>query len=140
VRVYNLTDVPTPALSARGLVGARLKVGSVEVLPGEYRDVPSLSANEQSFLLCGALSVGEPPAWYRAKKSVVPTPHEPTSEVSSSPPTELGPPASEGAEHVHTAETVSPGAGLVSEETHEMMAAPPAPMKKSVKKRKRGSR
>lgn len=88
MRVYNLTDVPTTALSARGLVNVPLKVGGVDIPPGEHRDVRSLGADEQTFLRCGALSVGEPPSWYRAQKALVPAPMPPPSppEEPSSPP------------------------------------------------------
>ena len=136
MRVYNLTDVSTPALSARGLVGAKLRAGGVEVLPGGHADVPSLSADEQIFLLCGALAVGEPPAWYRAKKAVVPTPHEPTAEVpSSSPLVELSVEVGDEPQAERTAEPAAPEAEAVSEETD--LAPEP---KKPARKRKRGSR
>ena len=115
MRVYNLTDVSTVALQARGLVGVTIRVGGCDVPPGGFWDVAKLTADERVYLLSGALCVGEPPAWYRARK---PPPSEEffvlkASEEESSPPP--GPEMrievenEEPESDEHTSETLIPG-------------------------------
>lgn len=77
MRVFNLTDVPTPALAACGLVNASIMVGGCSIPPGGNDNVERLGADDRRFILCGAISIGEPPPAYRAAKAVRPTPTTP---------------------------------------------------------------
>jgi hypothetical protein len=112
VRVYNLTDLVTPSVSAWGLENTTITVGGVPIPPGECADVPQLSGDDQVFLRRNAIAVGEPPSWYRIKKAAVPAPlaPEPAPVVVEKPPAvSPDPPTPEVEEHVHTAETMMPG-------------------------------
>lgn len=67
MRVYNLTDVPTPALQQRNLVNRHLVVGNRMSNPGEYVDVedtPSMRARLRSVVELGALALDTLPPRY----------------------------------------------------------------------------
>lgn len=40
MKIYNLTDVQTPALIQRGLVNVKIKVGPEVISPGSWAEVP----------------------------------------------------------------------------------------------------
>lgn len=91
MKVYNLTDVPTPVLEARGLVDTPISVGGKSVQPGGDVTVASLNADEATFVQCGALAVGEPPASYRIAKAAFPK----AVEIEQAPPPPPPPPPPE---------------------------------------------
>lgn len=73
MRVFNLTDIETPVLTQRGLVGQHIAVGSRMVAPGEYVDVEDTESVESKLeyvLTVGAVSVGVlPPAYVMARQA-----------------------------------------------------------------------
>lgn len=74
MRVHNITDVPTQALKAAGLVGVSLRVGDTIIRPGESEVVPSLGTNADRYMRVAAIHVGDkPPAGYTpAEKPAAP--------------------------------------------------------------------
>lgn len=67
--IYNLTDVPTRALEARGLVDMQLAVGDILIPPGgfaEVEDAEQYKAAIPHFFTHGALHIGELPSEYVA--------------------------------------------------------------------------
>ena len=87
VRVFNLTDVQTPALHARGLVNVSLTVGGKTVAAGKDDEVVKLTAVEYKLVASGALAINELPAAYVKAKAAQPAPEPPA------PPPAPGPPA-----------------------------------------------
>lgn len=99
MKVFNLTDVPTPLLERRGLAKTAFKVGSTVVVPGSSVEVKDTGANRQelaSFIAAGAASIGRPPKGYepapkeklQKKESPKPNPlpvPEPSSLIASKP-------------------------------------------------------
>ena len=69
MRVFNLTNEPTPVLKSQGLVNVPLRVGSVTIKPGESEEVPKRTSIPQRYLDCGALAVNEPPSSYSVPKA-----------------------------------------------------------------------
>lgn len=71
-KVYNLTDVSTPALEQRNLVAKHLAVAHRMVNPGEYVEIPTeqFQLAQVAYLLqVGAVSVDQiPPAYAQAKQ------------------------------------------------------------------------
>lgn len=68
MKVWNLTDVATPVLQQRALVGVLVRVGDADVAPGAYADVKDnakLRAELGPLLLIGAVCLGEPPESYK---------------------------------------------------------------------------
>ncbi len=61
MRVYNLTDVPTQALSAAGLVNVPLNVSGVIIQPGENKEVPVLGPDADRYIRVTAIHVGDSP-------------------------------------------------------------------------------
>lgn len=80
MRVFCLTDVETPTLQVRSLVGTSVNLGGVIIKPGESMEVPKVSPSEaQPLLQAGAIAIGQAPAWYvsaKAAKPIVPIPIE----------------------------------------------------------------
>jgi len=74
VRVHNITDVPTQALKAAGLVCVSLRVGGTIIKPGRSEVVPSLGTDADRYIRVAAIHVGdEPPEGYApAEKAAVP--------------------------------------------------------------------
>lgn len=67
MRVFNLTDIETPTLKQRGLVGQHFAVGTRMVAPGEYielPDTPSTRADLHYLLTVGAVCLDTPPPPY----------------------------------------------------------------------------
>jgi hypothetical protein len=131
MRVFNLTDVSTPTLVGCGLVNTSIQVGGRSIPPGGNETVEKLSADDRRFVLCGAISIGEPPPAYRAAKAVRPAPAVPEPLVEVEVKVEEEEPAEEPDAEVDE--------GLASAETHDMMGAPPQ-SKKPSRRKKRGSR
>lgn len=72
MKVFNLTDMATPELQARGLVNQPLVVGSALVPPGgevEVADTEILRRDLVCFTGVGALSVGARPPEYLVAKA-----------------------------------------------------------------------
>lgn len=66
MKVFNLTDVPTPLLERLGLVRVSLRVGEETVPPGGQVDVPDRYQAEISTLVrVGAVAIGSRPAGYQ---------------------------------------------------------------------------
>jgi len=68
VKVYNLTDVETPALKQAKLLRQTIAVGRTLVRPGEAVDVLKevlLTRDAKHFLAVGALAQEKVPAAYR---------------------------------------------------------------------------
>lgn len=79
MRVYNLTDVPTPALRAAGLVNVPLKVGGITVQPGESVPIRSALGATGRYIRVGAVHVGDaPPKGYTP--AAAPVVEEPAGE------------------------------------------------------------
>jgi hypothetical protein len=119
VRVFNLTDVPTPTLVGCGLVNTAVQVGGRSIPPGGSENVEKLSADDQRFLRCGAISIDEPPPAYRAARAVRPAPIVPDTLV------EVEVKAEEETTEEETTEEPEP------EEETEEEASEPAPEKRS---------
>lgn len=72
MRVYNLTDIPTPTLTRHGLVNQCLVAHRRVIAPGEYVDVEdndSMRARLAHLLTVGAVSIDQlPPAYLRDKQ------------------------------------------------------------------------
>lgn len=70
MRVFNLTDVSTPALEQYGLVGQHIAVSGRMVNPGEYADVedtPTSRDNLSHLLRVGAVAIDKlPPPYVQA--------------------------------------------------------------------------
>lgn len=67
MRVFNLTDVGTTVLEARGLVSQHIAVAGRMINPGEYADVEDTAmvrAAIAELLQVGALSIDQPPPPY----------------------------------------------------------------------------
>jgi hypothetical protein len=77
MKVYNLTDVETPALIQRGLVNQHIVVGKRMVNPGEFVEVADTlhTRGKLMYLLTvGAVSIDQvPPNYVRSKQSAVPS-------------------------------------------------------------------
>lgn len=72
VRLFNLTDVPTPELESRGLVNVPLIVGRTILAPGEevHLELDGFTQpHVDEYVRLGAMSAGELPASYRVKKA-----------------------------------------------------------------------
>lgn len=121
MRVFNLTDVPTPTLVGCGLVNTAVQVGGRSIPPGGSENVEKLSADDQRFLRCGAISVGEPPPAYRAARAVRPAPAVPDTLVEV---------------EVKVEEEKVEEVKEEPEDVHDGMASPPRPARRG--KRKRG--
>lgn len=71
MKVFNLTDIETPILKSRGLVGVPIAVGSTLIAPGgeaEVGDTEMIRRDIVCFTAPGALSVGvRPPAYLVAQ-------------------------------------------------------------------------
>lgn len=81
MKVFNLTDVSTPALVAQGLVGQQIVVGAQLLPPGGFAEVEDTHHRRQqlaSMVALGALSIDKlPPAYIRAKSDMAPPPPPP---------------------------------------------------------------
>jgi hypothetical protein len=83
--VYNMTDVSTPALKQRGMVGITIAVGPKLLPPGASGAIPDedlkrLLGGLQKLVTLGALAVNQLPAAYvtaRASKVAAATPAAP---------------------------------------------------------------
>jgi len=67
VKVYNLTDVPTPVLEKHRTLDQHIAVGNRMCAPGEYieqEDTPTLRENCRHLVSIGALSIGLVPPPY----------------------------------------------------------------------------
>ena len=91
MKVFNLTDVETPSLKQRGLLGQSIAVGDKLLAPGGEADVDEETLTRvrpelQHMVGLGTLALGEPPAEYKvakekAKKPVAqPEPEAPVLE------------------------------------------------------------
>jgi hypothetical protein len=70
VKVYNLTDVPTPALKRAGLCSVDIHVKGQVIPPGKFLDLFTVPHGEVArYLPCGALCLGTPPAAYLKAKA-----------------------------------------------------------------------
>jgi hypothetical protein len=74
VKVWNLTDVPTPALEEQRLVNISIVAAGTVLAPGGDVDVPASAAHQlkvelSSFLNLGALHIGALPKAYVAAKA-----------------------------------------------------------------------
>lgn len=71
MKVFNLTDIETPTLKAKGWLGIQIVVGNANIGPGEEADVGDTAFIRRdllSFTPHGALSVGvRPPAYLLAQ-------------------------------------------------------------------------
>jgi hypothetical protein len=72
VKLFNLTDVPTPALTQQGLANQTLVVRSSIIQPGEWVDAADDAATRRDaahYVGLGALAVDQlPPAYVVAKE------------------------------------------------------------------------
>lgn len=71
MKVFNLTDIGTPILKAKGLVGKVLVAGRVMVEPGKMVEVgedPVTRRDLQYYVECGAMAVDVLPAAYTVAK------------------------------------------------------------------------
>lgn len=77
MRVYNLTDVPTPTLERHGLVNQSIVVHRRIAAPGEYVEVEtsdSMRVRLSHLLTVGAVSIDQlPPAYLKARQLAVPS-------------------------------------------------------------------
>lgn len=109
MKVFNLTDVPTTALTSRSMVNVPVQVAGVVIKPGTMADVPDKPAIRslirQQFETIGVLSMDAVPKGYtgaaaeskppkKAETEVAPTEPAPTTQPSSTQPGE----GSEGTE------------------------------------------
>jgi len=72
MRVFNLTDIQTPALERQGWVGNTFVVGKTPIAPGKYEDVPRTVENLrklQAALRVQAVAVDQPPPTYLVNKA-----------------------------------------------------------------------
>jgi hypothetical protein len=83
VRVHNITDVPTQALKAAGLVCVPLRVGGTIVKPGESEEVSSLGTNADRFIRVAAIHVGDKPPEGYAPAEKAEAPQRKVLEVST---------------------------------------------------------
>lgn len=72
MRVFNLTDVPTPALRANGLVDTSVTIGGVTIAPGKDEMVRSVVPADQRLFSIGAVSYTQPLSYLRAKAAKAP--------------------------------------------------------------------
>lgn len=74
MKIFNLTDVPTPALKNASLVNVSIKVGKYDIKPGEFVEMPFLPASAAKFRRVDAIFAGEkPPKKYiEAKEKLFP--------------------------------------------------------------------
>ena len=71
MKVYNVTDVSTPRLEARGQVNLAVTLGGVLIPPGECREVPP-KYRAEALRYMGALVVDHLPAEYLKGEKVAP--------------------------------------------------------------------
>lgn len=67
MKVYNLTDVPTPVLEQRGLNDKQIAVGNRMVAPGEFvevEDTPDMRSKLEYLLTVQAVSIDNAPPPY----------------------------------------------------------------------------
>ena len=72
IRIFNLTDVPTPPLTQYGWLNQTFIIGRESVAPGNYLDVPDTEyarAKIRTPIRVGALCVGQPPPTYLQNKA-----------------------------------------------------------------------
>jgi hypothetical protein len=80
MKVFNLTDVETPRLKQHGMVNHTFGVGTLLLGPGDSGELPDAQGHArrpevQKLVSVGALSVGElPPAYLAKKKALAPKP------------------------------------------------------------------
>lgn len=132
MRVYNLTDVPTPVLVSRELVHAPVQVGGVYIQPGDHADVPN-PAGARDLLTIGAITIDRLPGWYLEEKAKIPRERSGPPSSPPPPPDEPPPPPDAPAPPPETKEEPE-------EETVEETVTDPVeekPSKKSKKKRGR---
>lgn len=74
MKIFNLTDVPTPALKNASLVNVSIKVGKYDIKPGQFVEMPFLPASAAKFRRIDAIFAGEkPPKKYtEAKEKLFP--------------------------------------------------------------------
>lgn len=90
MKIYNITDAPTPLLKTLQLVNVRIKVGNFRISPGGSAIVPErLLPLAQKYVRCGALAVGRVPEWYEAKRVIDRTPKPAIPPPASTPVVEL---------------------------------------------------
>lgn len=71
MKVFNLTDIETETLAARGLAGQQIAVGGRIVNPGEFvevEDTAKVRTDLEYLLQVGAVSIGSPPPPYLAQR------------------------------------------------------------------------
>ena len=73
MRVFNLTDVPTPALQQKGFVSHTFAVGPALLGPGESAEVAPehvqhIKRGLQRLIADGALAMNQPPPSYLVAK------------------------------------------------------------------------
>lgn len=73
MKVYNLTDVPTPTLESYGMLNQSIAVGTELLLPGAVvevadADAPGVRASLEQFLSIGAVCIDTVPDAYRAAR------------------------------------------------------------------------
>lgn len=67
MRVFNLTDVSTPALKAASLENVSITVGSESIAPGTSGEMKKYSSHLARLFQCGALAYEQPSSYLRAK-------------------------------------------------------------------------
>lgn len=90
MKVFNLTDVETPALKQRGLCQQTFAVGKALVGPGQSAEVDEaylahLGPGLQQLVSLGAAAVGQPPVAYRLAKEKMPPPPPPAPDPEPAP-------------------------------------------------------
>ena len=99
MKVFNLTDVETPRLKQHGMVNHTFGIGALLLGPGDSGELPDtqggmLRTEVQKLVSIGALSAGElPPAYLAKKKSLTvkaPSPSLPPVLASPEPGTSPG--------------------------------------------------
>jgi hypothetical protein len=91
MKVFNLTDVETPALVQRGLMRQTFAVGGTLVTPGDGIEVPLearavVAHGIEHLVEVGALAIDEPPATYLAHKAPAHAGPPPAAEAPVPPP------------------------------------------------------
>jgi hypothetical protein len=133
VKVFNLTDVPTSALTSRHMVNVPVKVAGVVIKPGTVADVPDKpvirSLIRQQFETIGVLSMDAAPKGYTgaAGREEPPPPQE--KEVEKPGPAWVGP---------KTQPSTAGEQGEGSEGTEETEDKPAPPGERRRRRRKSG--
>lgn len=127
MKVYNLTDRPTPALQRAGLVRTPLKVGGIVVLPGQSAKLKGTAkerVDANAHRRKGALSIDGVPEGYTPVAAAEAKVEAVVGTMPSPPPTLSAPPL--------TVETPSPVSVTGPTMLPEVPEAPGAPLVKDI--------